>query len=164
MQYRRPMIEGTIAGVLGAATVALWFLMVDAANGHPLFTPAVLGASLFDSLGLGADGSLVANVTAYTLFHFATFIALGIAIAAVVRAADRKPSLGFLLFGIFVAFEAGFLALTWFMSRSPLYGEIAWWQFGIANLLAAAVMGRHIWRAYHPTAEDKLMHAMEART
>ncbi len=163
MTYRHPIREGTIAGILGAATVALWFLMVDAAGRHPLFTPAVLGASLFDVLGLRADREIETNVLTYTLFHFAAFIAVGIAAAMMVRAADRQPSRALLFVGLFVAFEIGFTILTALLARSPLFGEIAWWQFGLANLLAALVMGRHIWRTYHPTAEDRLLQAIEAR-
>ena len=39
--------EGLVAGVIGAAVVALWFLFVDLARGAPLFTPALLGAAVF---------------------------------------------------------------------------------------------------------------------
>src|SRR2546428_12726625 len=39
--------EGLIAGLIGAATVALWFLIIDSIQGRPLYTPTVLGAALF---------------------------------------------------------------------------------------------------------------------
>src|SRR5262249_56241902 len=39
--------EGLIAGLVGAATVALWFLIIDAIQGRPPYTPTVLGAALF---------------------------------------------------------------------------------------------------------------------
>ena len=39
--------EGIVAGLLGAATVALWFLVIDTINGHPLYTPTVLGTAVF---------------------------------------------------------------------------------------------------------------------
>ena len=39
--------EGLIAGLVGAATVAIWFLIIDTIQGRPLYTPAVLGAALF---------------------------------------------------------------------------------------------------------------------
>src|SRR5204863_4981813 len=45
--------EGLIAGLVGAATVALWFLLVDTVQGRPLYTPTVLGSALF-SRGAGA--------------------------------------------------------------------------------------------------------------
>src|SRR5207302_11454475 len=39
--------EGLIAGLVGAATVAVWFLIIDSIQGRPLYTPTVLGAALF---------------------------------------------------------------------------------------------------------------------
>ena len=43
--------EGIIAGTLGAATIALWFLVLDILAGHPLYTPNVLGIALFKGRG-----------------------------------------------------------------------------------------------------------------
>src|SRR2546426_9826893 len=39
--------EGLIAGLVGATTVAIWFLIIDSIQGRPLYTPTVLGAALF---------------------------------------------------------------------------------------------------------------------
>jgi len=39
--------EGIVAGLIGAATVAIWFFIADAINGRPLYTPTVLGTALF---------------------------------------------------------------------------------------------------------------------
>src|SRR5258707_13458172 len=39
--------EGMIAGVIGAITVAVWFLLLDTAAGHPFYTPTVLGTAIF---------------------------------------------------------------------------------------------------------------------
>ena len=78
MESHNPTREGTIAGIIGASSVALWFLMVDSIAGRPFFTPAVLGASLFDLLGAGFGGrGLATHVAAYTVLHFAAFIAIG---------------------------------------------------------------------------------------
>src|SRR5207248_2863034 len=35
--------EGFVAGILGALTVAVWFLIVDMLHGRPFHTPTVLG-------------------------------------------------------------------------------------------------------------------------
>ena len=43
--------EGIIAGTLGAATIALWFLVLDILAGRPLYTPNVLGTALFTGRG-----------------------------------------------------------------------------------------------------------------
>src|SRR5436190_19474547 len=38
--------EGLIAGLIGAATIAVWFLILDSLSGRPLYTPTVLGRAL----------------------------------------------------------------------------------------------------------------------
>ncbi|MGH7712649.1 MAG: hypothetical protein ACREOG_15265 [Gemmatimonadaceae bacterium] len=151
MLSRHPLRQGVVAGLIGASTIALWFLLIDAIAGRPFFTPTVLGASLFDVAGgaFGGRGQL-ANVVMYSVVHFALFIAIGVAATYATNAAELKPSklTGFAL--LFIALELGVLALTAVMVRSPLFGAIAWWQFGIANVLAAGAMGMYIWRTHHP--------------
>jgi hypothetical protein len=41
----RYLRDGLIAGLIGAALVAVWFLIYDAAIGQPFRTPALLGAA-----------------------------------------------------------------------------------------------------------------------
>lgn len=164
MESHSPTREGTIAGIIGAASVALWFFIVDSIAGRPFFTPAVLGASLFDLLGAGFGGrGLVTHVAAYTVIHFAAFIAIGILAAAGMNVLDRKPSwiVGFA--ALFLIFELGVFAAVAVLSRSPLFGNIAWYQLGAANLLAAFFMGRYLWRAHHPAVEERWVRALDSR-
>src|SRR5512132_1215079 len=53
--------EGLVSGLLGAAAVAVWFLLYDTAAGAPFRTPALLGAALFH--GLRDPGALVITWT-----------------------------------------------------------------------------------------------------
>ena len=164
MQSHSPTREGTVAGIIGAASVALWFLMVDSIAGRPFFTPAVLGASLFDLLGGGFGGrGLSTHVAAYTVVHFAAFIAIGMVAAHLMNVLDRKPSwlVGFA--ALFFVFELCVFAFVGLLSRSPLFGNIAWYQLGAANLLAAFFMGRYLWRAHHPLVEERWLRALESR-
>ena len=164
MESHSPTREGTIAGVIGAASVALWFLMVDSIAGRPLFTPAILGASLFDLLGAGFGGrGLVTHVAVYTAIHFAVFIAIGIAAAGAMNALDRKPSRIVGFGALFFVFEVCVFAAVAVLSRSPLFGSIAWYQLGAANLLAAFCMGRFLWRAHHPAVDERWVRALESR-
>jgi hypothetical protein len=39
-------VEGVVAGLIGAATIAIWFFVLDLYNGRPFYTPNVLGAAL----------------------------------------------------------------------------------------------------------------------
>lgn len=151
MLSRHPSRQGLIAGLIGATTIAVWFLLIDAIANRPFFTPTVLGAAFFDLIGgaFGGRGQFT-NVAMYSVVHYALFVAIGIAAAYATNALERKPSklTGFLV--LFVALEIGVLALTALLVRSPLFGTIAWWQFGIANLVAAWSMGMYIWRTHHP--------------
>ena len=49
------------------------------------------------------------------------------------------------------------------LSQSPLFGTIAWYQLGAANLLAAYSMGRYLWRAHHPAADERWVRALDSR-
>ena len=51
MSEERPVLrDGVIAGLIGAAAVALWFLVFDIARGRPLLTPALLGGAVFQGI------------------------------------------------------------------------------------------------------------------
>ena len=164
MESHRPMREGSVAGIIGASTVALWFLMVDWIAGRPLFTPAVLGASLFDLLGGGFGGrGLAIHVAAYTVIHFAAFIIIGIVAASLMNVLDRTPSLFVGFAALFFVFEVCVFGVVALLSRSPLFGTIAWYQLGAANLLAAFAMGRYLWRAHHPAANERWLRALDSR-
>ena len=40
-------LDGLIAGIIGAAIIAIWFLFLDAVIRLPFYTPTVLGEGLF---------------------------------------------------------------------------------------------------------------------
>ncbi len=154
--------EGAVAGLLGAAGVAGWFLVVDFMAGSPLATPDLLGRSLLAVLGRGATYPLATNVFAYTLFHVAVFVAVGCIVSWIVAASARTPGVlaGLLIF--FVMFEAGFYGLTLFLSRATGLAPLAWTHIGIANLLAAGLMGWYLWRR-HPELVERVEGALSAR-
>lgn len=151
MLSRHPLRQGFLAGLIGASTIAVWFLLVDAFAHRPLFTPTVLGAALFDLVG-GAFGGRdrVTNIVMYTVVHYALFVIVGITASYATNVLERKPSKLTGLIVLFTGLELGVLGLTAVLVRSPLFGTIAWWQFGIANLIAAWSMGMYIWRTHHP--------------
>ncbi|HLA80228.1 MAG TPA: hypothetical protein VJP78_01175, partial [Thermoleophilia bacterium] len=74
-------LEGIVAGVIGAATIAIWFLILDTINGRPLYTPAVLGTALFRrGEGLASPEILSISfemVLMYTWVHVLVFAFLG---------------------------------------------------------------------------------------
>jgi len=143
--------EGLIAGLVGAATVALWFLIIDAIQGRPLYTPTVLGAALF---GRGAGlpspdvGPDLGMVLMFTWVHGLAFVVAGGVAARLLAVAERQPSAGFGIVMLFVFFEFGFIAGAMLFAQ-PVLRALAWPAILVANLLAAAAMGIYF-RLRHP--------------
>ena len=151
--------EGLIAGFLGATSVALWFLILDTIAGRPFHTPAILGTALLGVLGpVGSEGTIT-RVIVYTIFHYGVFALAGMLLVAVAHRAQVESSVlaGFLI--LFVAFEIGFYGLTALLSQRELLGDLAWYQIGIGNLLAAGAMGTYLWRR-HPELGSEFAHAL----
>ncbi|MFQ5945853.1 MAG: hypothetical protein ACE5NC_06320 [Anaerolineae bacterium] len=139
-EWAQVIREGFLAGMVGAAIVAIWFLIYDAANGQPLQTPALLGAAVFQ--GLTDPTTLDINLGAilgYTFLHGLAFTLFGIVTAFLVAAAERQPVLLLGLFMLFAAFEVFFFGLVMVLGQS-LLGSLVWWAIFVANLLAAAGM------------------------
>lgn len=140
--------EGFIAGVIGAAIVALWYFIVDVAAGAPLRTPQMIGQLLLHG-NAGFDRAISpAAVLVATLFHGAAFVLLGIALTALVHLASREIAwrMGVLI-GLVVAigFGSGLI-----FAVSPATGErfSSWIVIG-GSLLAVAGMARYLWNR-HP--------------
>lgn len=153
------MREGVIAGVLGAVGVALWFLLVDAINGTPLYTPALLGEGVLSVFGVRRSDDFFTYASIYTVFHFVAFIVIGIIAAAIVHMGEREPAVlaGALI--LFVAIQVAFYGFTALLSQSDRIGDLAWYQVGIANLIAATLMGVYLWRA-HPALGRRMDFAL----
>jgi hypothetical protein len=142
--------EGLIVGMIGAAVVAAWFLIIDLIAGRLLFTPAALGSVVF----LGATGPEsvaidAATVLGYTALHIGAFGAVGLVAAAIVTLAEDKHP--YVLLGavlLFVTFETFFIGLITIIAQW-LLEIIPWWSIAVANLAAAASMGAYLWKK-HP--------------
>lgn len=140
--------EALFVGFISGFAVASWFLLVDALQGRPFFTPSALGSVLF----LGAENLSDVNVSlwitaAYTPVHYAVFISIGFVASALVRQAREQPPIligGFLLF---VAFEAFFLGAIAILAEF-LLGSLAWWNIALGNLVAVIVIGGYYWKKY----------------
>ncbi|HSF07016.1 MAG TPA: hypothetical protein VLG10_14610 [Methylomirabilota bacterium] len=144
--------EGIVAGVLGAATVALWFFVIDAIQGRPLYTPTVLGTALF-SRGAGLASLENAPVSLemvlmFTWVHGMAFAALGGIVSRLLGLVERNPSVGFGILLLFVIFEFGF-TVTAMLFAAPILKLLTWPAVLVANLLAAAVMAGYF-RLRHP--------------
>lgn len=144
--------EGVAAGLIGALAIATWFFVIDVVSGRMLGTPVMLGSSLatlFDLTSVSRPGAFLL----YTVAHFALFLIVGLIFAWVAAKAERTPSalIGFV--GLFVAFQVGWFGWTSVMAEG--FGDIAWYQVFIANLIASACMGYYMYRQ-HPGLAAKV--------
>ena len=137
--------EGVVAGLIGAAVVALWFLAIDSIQGEPLRTPKLLGSAL-----LRQPGALAA-VLGYTVVHGLAFAVVGIIGAALIAGAERQPLFIFALVIFFTAFEVGFFGAVVIAAKWVL-DELAGWTVFLGNLLAAASMLGYFFKGHRALA------------
>jgi hypothetical protein len=144
--------EGIVAGVLGAATIAVWFFVLDIFSGRPFYTPTVLGTALFRH-GIGLDQPQMLPISLemvlfYTWVHGLAFCVVGGLAAKLLALAEENLNVGFGILLFFVIFEFGFVA-TASIFAEPILEALAWPTVLIGNLLAAVAMATYFWRR-HP--------------
>lgn len=155
--------EGSIAGVLGATSVAVWFFIIDVALRHPFQTPIRLGRGFFTLFGQTTTGHVELLVLiSYTVFHYLAFIIVGLVVAAIADLAERQPTVMAGALILFVVFEVGFYGLTSTFSGIPVIGTLAWYNVAVGNLIAALTMGAYM-RRVHPKLAGKLVYALEGK-
>ena len=136
----RIIIDGAIAGIIGALVVAVWFLIFDLIRGHAFETPALLAATiLHGSHSHDLHHGLKLLALEYSLLHFGAFIAFGITGGLLLEACETESSLLFSLAIFFVAFEIFFIAVVLFLGPNVI-AELTWWGIIVGNLLATAAM------------------------
>ncbi len=143
---------GILAGVIGAGTLALWFLILDTIAGRPLYTPTVLGTALFRSgAGLDAPEALPVSmelVVFFTFVHVLVFFLIGWIASHLLALAAANPDVGFGIVLLFVVFEFGFIAVCMVFAQ-PVLRALAWPAILVGNLLAAGAVALTFWRL-HP--------------
>ena len=139
--------EGVMAGIVGGAVVAFWFLGYDLVAGEMFKTPAMLGAMIFQAGDLGSVKVTAALVLGYTVLHFFAFIGFGLTIAVLLAASEWEPFLAlgvFLLFAVFEVFFVGFVTL---LDQSAV-SVLGWWKIVAGNILALLAMTAYFLRGH----------------
>ena len=156
------LARGVVTGLIGAAVVAVWFLVLDVANGTPFRTPAALGSALL--LGVAGPGDIVVSiglVAVYTVMHVAAFIIAGVVFVALAEQVERAPAMALLVLLTAILLEGLFLA-TIGVGAQWVLGAIGWWSVAVANALAVLAMGWQVWRT-HPTLQRRLLEHPQVR-
>jgi hypothetical protein len=143
------VLEGMMAGVIGASIVAVWFLLVDVAFREALFTPSLAGDFLFgpnpDQHALPID---LERVSAVIVLHGLAFILLGIAAAWFVSRFVEHPTSPGLALALFVLLEA-FFVIGSALAMPGAASQIGHAWIAAANALAAGGMALYLRRSRH---------------
>jgi hypothetical protein len=154
LKQHSTVTEGLLVGALGAATVALWFMVVDIIAGEPFHTPISLGGGLLGLAGISEAG-MMTQLLSYSVFHYGAFAVVGILAAYSTHLSERFPVVLALFVPLFVTFQLGFYGITAVLAVTDFLGTMAWYQIAIGNLLATAVMGGFLWQT-HPVIRTNL--------
>ncbi len=147
-------VEGVVGGLIGAATIAVWFFIVDLFNGRPFYTPNVLGAALSLSRTFPDPATAPISldlVVFYTWVHALIFCAIGGVAAKLLALAERDLDVGFGILLLFVIFEFGFVAAAMAFAESILRA-LTLPAVLVGNLLAAGTMAVYFWRRHSKLA------------
>jgi len=140
--------HGVIAGIIGYATVVLFFSLLSLVGGRsPLEIPSAMGSALL----LGGSESGVAveagAVLAFNGVHMLLSLAVGLLVAWLLFEAERHYQLWYVvtlvLIGGFI-----FALLAMGVLGSELARAVSWGSVLAANILWAAAMGGYLYQ-YH---------------
>ncbi len=151
------VMQGLVAGFIGFLTVAVVFAVGNMIAGRsPLYTAAVLGATLFYGVTdlSQMSTSLAPYVFAYNGAHLLAFLVLGLAGSWLMSVAERGAMLWYpaLFFFVFVAFHMiGWVQLAALPVQSAIPSVSIW----LAGILAAVLMGFYLLRM-HPAVRKQL--------
>jgi len=156
--------DGIYSGALAGSIVALFLLFVDTLNGHPLFTPSLMGAVLFEGVPATSVTSVHLDMVAYySIVHFGAFGVLGFVVSFLVHEAElhtRHP--GEVLGVLFVVFEGGFF-ITAHLLMPGVTEVVGAFRLFVVNLLAAGTMSLFIVAGHSPETWQRLKHAAHIR-
>ena len=139
------MVQGLVAGLIGYATVALLFLLVDVLAARPLFyTAALLGSSLFYGLKDARELAIeVGPIIAYNGLHLVLFLVIGQIAAWLMFEVERHHNLAYFVFFLFLG---GFIYGMLFVGvlGAEMTHVISWWGVVLANLAWIVTMGSYL--------------------
>ena len=101
--------DGAMAGLYGAATVALWFFLVDLWLREPFYTPSLVGTAIFTGVVDPAASPDLAIVSVLTVIHALAFILFGMVYAGVLSRLKQTPDFPLIAISVFVPLELGFV-------------------------------------------------------
>jgi len=142
------VVHGIAASVIGASTIAIFFLIIDTLAGHPLWTPAALGSRLFWSQPLDPTAPVpLILVLGFTAMHGGVFLGFGMVAASELALRWRHMSAGGFVtldVALFTALQATFLTFGLLLLEhgAPEFPGVG--AVTTANFLAAGAMTSYL--------------------
>jgi hypothetical protein len=129
------------SGAVGGSVVALFFLLVDALQGQPLFTPSLLGSVLFEGISAERVSEVRLDmVSYYTVVHFAVFAVVGTTLSFLFHEAElhaRNP-IEMLVLLVLVLEGAFFVGAS--LALPGVIDRLGAFRLAVGNLLAGGAM------------------------
>ncbi len=156
LKHHRLLTQGFGVGLVGAAAVALWFLVLDVVTGRVFSTPGALGSLVF--LGATSPGEVevtVGTVAAYTVLHLAVFAVIGTVIVWVAHRIEQTPGLWLLTVMAFILIEVASVGVLGLLGAWVL-GSVGLLAVLVGNVVAVVAIAVAIWRL-HPRLRERLV-------
>lgn len=147
--------DGAAAGLVGFATIVLFFVAADALNGRPfLYTPALLGGALFYGVIDPSEVAVsLAPVLAYTAAHLVAFLLIGVVAAGLAAVASRHRHVWYLGVNLFLLLITHASGVVMTLTES-LQGVVSAWLVAWATLAAAVAMAFYLLWANPPIRRE----------
>jgi hypothetical protein len=145
----RTLREGLVVGLIGYASVAIFYSAFDLLAGRgTLYTVDLLGKAVFRGL---RDPSVLlfpipidaAAVFWYNAMHFVIALAIGLLVTFLVGHAEARPARAYQVLALLVGGFAVTVAAVGMLTTS-VRSVLPWWSIVVANALATAAAGSYL--------------------
>ena len=154
-----PRHEGLGVGAIGATAVWLWLLVSDMHSRTPFGTPVFLGRGVLSVDARGRPFAALAGVIAFTIAHYALWMAVGTLVIAAIRRAARTPSVLLGLVVLLILMQFLFVGITAILAQGHL-GTAAWRDLLIGDVIGWGAVTWYVART-HKELRGELARASE---
>ena len=148
--------QGMVTGLVGYATVAIYFVVANLLAGRsPFHTAALLGSALFYGLRNASDLVIAPGpILAYNGVHLLVFLALGMLAAWLAYLAEKAPHLWYVGAVVFIFISFHMFSFFLFFTAGIREALSAWNLMG-AGVLACLAMAAYLY-IVHPRLHAEL--------
>ena len=144
------------AGVLGAAVVWFWILLVGAVNGDPLRLASLIGGS-FTSVVSDQSAPQWVAVVVFTVFHLAVWLGIAELCVIVIEVAARSPAVLMLAAVVGILLLLAIAGVTTMFGSGGLGAAFAWPAIYMGSILGLCVTWWYLLRE-HPEVRAEFAH------